>query len=120
MPCVSKTSSSTPKRSSLPVGVDLVALDEEVHRGLGQPGLSHQLEEPPLEPGAGEDRLLVVELQRRADLGLSPVPLGAPEQVLHLPQVEDLQVFARSGPVHAGPSQRTGRRDVEDRPWRAR
>jgi hypothetical protein len=43
-----------------PVGVDLEALDEEVHRGLGQPRLPHDLEEALLEPRAGEGRLLLI------------------------------------------------------------
>jgi hypothetical protein len=68
-----------------PVRVDLVAGDETVHRRRRQPALPHDLQEPSLEIGAGEDRRLVVDLQRRPDLGLAPMPFRTREQVFHRP-----------------------------------
>jgi hypothetical protein len=77
------------------------------------------LQEPPLEPGAGEGRPLFVELERLTNLGLTSMSLGPPEQVLHLTQVEQLEVVGDLDVATDRP-RAAGDRDVEDRPGERR
>src|SRR3954469_24659108 len=72
-----------------PEGVDLVAGDNAVDGGPRQVGAAHQFEETPLELGAYECRL-VVDGQREAQPRDAAPPAAAANQLVDLPQVEEL------------------------------
>ncbi len=101
--------------------------DEDVHRGLRQPGLPHQLEEAPLEPGARELALRPVDREGGCELrrtGMVRVPREHPP---HRPEVEKVPLGCpiqhpldrprplRGSEVEVGPRERGDRNPLPHR-----
>jgi hypothetical protein len=111
----------------LPPGVDLEAADEAVHRRLRQPGLPHDLEKPPLEPRAGEDRGLPIDREDVFELRRPRMVGVPPEHLAHWAEVEQVKIggplqHPRDGPptirsrkVQVRPRQRGDRNPFPDR-----
>jgi hypothetical protein len=104
-----------PELLRLPIRIELVPGDEDVHRGLRQPRLPHQLEESTLEPGAGELALRPIGIEGGTNLSRPVVSRRPIEELPHLAQVEDLEFIGPLDVTGDGPRPGVDGK-IEDRP----
>ena len=76
-----------------PVGIELVTVRVEVHRGGGDAGAPNPFAEVLLEARAGEGQVGLVEGKRPPQPAAAEVPTGAVEHVLERTKVEEAEFF---------------------------
>ena len=103
------------ERLRFPIGVDLDAVDDVVHRRLGQPGAADEGAEAALELGSGHSFVGSVGAEDAAQAAAAGVVAVALEDPVEQPQVEEPELFGSSNhPLH--PAVVRGCRHVEHGP----